>query len=124
MLLPLLPRHLLSAILLAASFRSYSQNDTLIAGAHYEIVNRFSNGKVKQVGQFATNCIGDPHCKHGTFIIYNSKGHVVKRKIYFFNRRRNKKLFGRKQGWWGFYGPNDKYFLGRKTKRIIIDPCF
>lgn len=102
-----------------------AQNDTTIGENHFEIIKRYINGKAKTVGQFGTDCVGNKHRKHGLFIKFNDKGEISWERYYFYNKRRNRKIFGLKHGWWGFYLHNQKYFLGKRVGSIhVVDPCF
>lgn len=102
-----------------------AQLDTLIGEIKYKITERYKNGKVKQVGQFAADeCLDNVIKKHGYFITYNKDGVIIKQKLYFYNERQNRKILGLKHGWWGFYGMQKKYFLGITRSIVIVDPCF
>lgn len=99
------------------------QTDTSIENRDFTIIERYNTGKVKFVGQFGEDCLGNKHQKHGRFILFNKHGRRTSEKIYFYNKRRNKKILGLKHGWWGF-GYETKYFLGSKRYSRIMDPCF
>lgn len=101
-----------------------AQTDTMINGQEFKIIDRHRNGAVKQVGQFGTGCRGRKTRKHGTFIYYNRSGNEIRRKVYFFDSRRFRRVLGLKHGWWGFYGLTTQYFFGVKRQALIIDPCF
>jgi hypothetical protein len=101
-----------------------NKNDTTIDGLQYTVLKRFPNGQVHKICQFQTDCLGNKNRKHGYQITYNGTGKELKSEVYFYDQRRNRKFLGLKLGWWGFYLFNYKYFLGIKTKTIIVDPCF
>jgi len=101
-----------------------SQSDTLIETIKYEIIDRYSNGKVKHVGQFAEDCQGNKHKRHGNFLTYDKNGVEIKKELYFYDKKHNRKILGLKHGWWGFYGRQTKYFIGVKKIAVITDPCF
>ena len=101
------------------------QTDTAIGTNTYRIIERHENGNLKLIGQFGWGDPSDQLKKHGSFVRFNKRGKEIKRKLYFFDERRNRKLFGLKHGWWGWYGITTKYFLGiRVTKPVIVDPSF
>ncbi len=79
-----------------------AQTDTLIGESRYEIIDRHSNGKVKHVGQFSEDCVGNKHKKHGNFLTFNSSGKQTKKELYFYDKKHNKKILGLKHGWYGF----------------------
>ena len=103
---------------------SFCQTDTTINNLTYLIKERYENGQAKVIGQYSTNCIDTIQQKHGYFIKYDQDGTEIKRELYFFNEKRNKKILGIKYGWWGWYGMTTKYIFGFATKKHIADPCF
>jgi len=102
-----------------------NSNDMVhIDGLLYTVIARHENGNLKKVGQFGDDCVGNKNKKHGTFLTFDKNGNQLKKELYFYDNKRNKRVFGLKHGWWGFYGRNDKYFLGIKRISVIADPCF
>lgn len=95
-----------------------------IQGILYTVIERHENGSIKKVGQFGDDCVGNKNKKHGTFLTFDKDGNQLKKEIYFYDNKRNKRILGLKHGWWGFYGRNDKYFLGIRRITVITDPCF
>lgn len=115
----------LSVLTFSGTICSYGQTDITIDDRSYKIIERYENGSIKEIGQFGTDCTGDNLRKHGYFIWYDETGKETKKRLYFYGQRRNRKFLGLKQGWWGWYGRTEKYFLGiRVTKPVIVDPCF
>ena len=106
------------------SLQVFAFEDTLINEEYYLIIERYDNGTVKEIGQFMSSCVADRMEKCGYFHSYNRKGEIKKSRIYFYGKRHNKKILGIKYGWWGLWGRQDKYFLGFKSKTVIVDPCF
>ena len=115
---------LTTIIFLSITVIGQSQSDTLIDSIKYEIIDRYSNGKVKYVGQFADDCLANKHKRHGYFLTYNKNGVQVNKALYFYDKKHDRKILGLKHGWWGFYGRQTKYFLGAKKIVVITDPCF
>jgi len=99
-------------------------NKIFIDGILYTVIERHENNRIKKVGQFGDDCMGNKDQKHGTFLTFDKNGRQLKKELYFYDNKRNKRIFGIKHGWWGFYGRNDKYFLGIKRITVITDPCF
>jgi len=121
-------KHILFFMLFMTIFSStpfylFSQTDTIIERQNYTIIDRYENGKVKNVGQFERICPWSKPSKHGSFITYNEKGKGIKKKIYFNGHRRYQKILGLKFGWWGFYFMNYKYILGIKIRHKIFYGC-
>jgi hypothetical protein len=103
---------------------SFCQLDTTINDARFTILEKYDNGDTKLVGQFNTNCTDTIIRKHGWFLEFDQNGEETKRELYFYDQKRNKKFFGLKYGWWGWYGMTTKYVFGLQTKKHITDPCF
>ncbi|MBL7888442.1 MAG: hypothetical protein JNL24_02755 [Bacteroidia bacterium] len=102
-----------------------STNDKIhIQGILYTVIERHENGSIQKVGQFGDDCVGNKNKKHGTFLTFDKDGNQLKKETYFYDNKRNKRILGLKHGWWGFYGRNDKYFLGIRSISVITDPCF
>jgi hypothetical protein len=100
-------------------------NDKIhIHGILYTVIERHKNGRIKKVGQFGDDCVGNKDKKHGTFLRFDKDGNQLRKEIYFYDNKRNKRILGLKHGWWGFYGRNDKYFFGIRRITVITDPCF
>lgn len=108
--------------------KDYSElpnNRVSVSNQTLQVVQRYGNDSVKKAGKFGDDCLGKEHRKHGSFISFNKKGKIKKVRYYFFDQRRNAYILGLKHGCWGFYGINDRYFLGIKLKMSrIVDPCF
>ena len=116
---------LLLLIMFCNCLDSFSQTDTTIDNNTYEIIEKFNNGKIKQIGQFHTNCLDDTLRKHGYFIFFDEDGNEIDKKLYFYDKERNRKVLGLKHGWWGWYGITRKYFLGISiSKPFSVSPCF
>lgn len=111
-------------IFLSIATTGRAQSDTTIEKEKYEIIDRYSNGKVKHVGQFAEDCQGNKHKKHGIFLTFSESGKQTKKEVYFYDNKHNRKILGLKHGWWGFYGRETKYFLGIRKVVVITDPCW
>ena len=104
---------------------SFGQNDTTINERSYKILETYNDGSLKYIGQFHKTCSDDSLRKHGYFIHLDSDGNEIKRKLYFFDEDRNRKVLALKYGWWGWYGKTEKYFLGiRTTHPVLVDSCF
>lgn len=102
-----------------------NSNDMVhIDGILFTVITRHENGNIKKVGQFDEDCFGNKNKKHGIFLTFDKNRNQIKKELYFYDNKRNKKIFGLKQGWWGFYGRNNKYLLGIKIISVINDPCF
>lgn len=110
--------------LLLLSGNSLSQSDTTINKLSFTVLERYENGKAKEIGQFGTTCSDTIQRKHGYFISFDETGKEINKTLYFFDDRRNKKFLGVKYGWWGWYGMTTKYWMGVKTKMYMTDPCF
>ncbi|MCH2235695.1 MAG: hypothetical protein MK078_15755 [Crocinitomicaceae bacterium] len=111
-------------LLILFSLQALGFKDTLINEEYYLILERYENGTVKKVGQFMPSCFADRQEKCGYFHSYKKDGKIKNTQIYFYGKRHNKKILGIKYGWWGLWGLQEKYFLGFKSKIVIVDPCF
>jgi hypothetical protein len=109
------------AIILANS--SFGQKpDTIIDGIKYSVLAKYSNGKVKDIGQHNFDCDAQIR-KHGLFISYSKSGKEIKRRVYSMGSRRNHSIFWLKIGWWG-YDKEVLYFFGVPIETRIVCPCF
>lgn len=101
-----------------------AQSDTIYQGQTYQIVKRYPSGEVKVIGNYQVSCDGKEEKKHGKFLKLKKNGSIEKQKIFFYGDRRDQRCFGSKNGVWGFYGLNTKYFIGIKWGEYIVHPCF
>jgi hypothetical protein len=107
------------------SFELFAQNskDTTINTIKFQIRSRFSNGKIKSVGQFGKDC-SFTITRHGSFLYFDRQGNIKKTEEFRDGNRINYKVMGLKHGWWGWYGKTTKYFFGIKRFSVMSDPCF
>ncbi|CAG5082556.1 hypothetical protein [Parvicella tangerina] len=103
---------------------SYAQDSIRVEGIDYHVIERYSNGLPKLIGNTIEECSGEGRVLSGNVYRLSKKGGVSSTIEYYYGKKTNRRFIRLKKGLWIEENGFVQYFMGIPYHRFKLRPCF